>query len=292
MFGAQYASVESSNELLNDIPNAQPFGAASTFPSYNQQQRPRNQYQTMPQYDEPCAPCGEGGEGFKQEFNSMMEERQFDNFNPHAKTTIPGYNRQQSKMSRPRGPRSRQRSKSMSRIRQMTNSPILNMIQRAIKSTMNQLGVEPDWHDLTEDGGAIWKQSSILDGKSLWGRVFSRIEVNGQKSPCHKPVPHYGCITTKTNIKLDASLAAELQQELPMISYCPSTNLLTITMDTLEHNLAMLALVCGVQQDKLTYSKVKYYDLVKKYLSLTSPGSRQYRKGAKYSLVKFIHDRK
>lgn len=313
MFGTQYASVETSNELLADMPEAQPFGMGNAYPSYNpnqqqyqhqqqyqqqyqQQQQYRQMpqtarpsqmgYQTMPQYDsQPCGPCGERGENhgqpnFQQQFNNKMAERQFDNFNPHAQGQIPGFNP------------NRRRSGRAKRIKKMTsNNPILNMIEHSINSVMNALGVEPDWADVTEDGGAIWKQSSILKGKSLWGRVFSKIEVAGKQKPCPKPVPHYGCITTHTNMKLDVQLAGELQQELPMISYCPSTQLLSITMDTLEHNLAMLALVCGVQQDKLSYSKVKYYDLVKKYLGLTTPGNRHYRRGAKYSLVKFIHDR-
>lgn len=302
MFGTQYASVESSSELLADMPGAQPFGMGNAYPSYNPQQHANQMpqqyrqmpqmappgdmaYRTMPQYNsQPCGPCGDNAQpSFQQEFNDMMSERQFDNFNPHAQRRVPGFSGRRSS-------RSNSRSR---RIRQMTKqSPIVNMIERSINSVMRALGVEPDWADLTDDGGAIWKQSSILKGKSLWGRVFSKVEVAGKNRPCPKPVPHYGCITTHTNMKLDAQLAAEIQQELPMISYCPSTNVLSITMDTLEHNLAMLALVCGVQQDKLSMSKLKYYDLVKKYIGLTTPGNRRYRKGAKYSLVKFIHDRK
>lgn len=168
------------------------------------------------------------------------------------------------------------------------NEMLIKYLRQTVAKLSGQLRSKPDWIDLSPDGGASWKYSTMVHGNSLWCRVFTKIEISGERKAYTSPIPHIGNITTTTKIKLNYSMVSELQRELPMISYCPSTKTLQITMDTLEHCLAVLALVCACQQDKISLNKIKYHDLCKKYLLLTTPGNKRYRSGAKYALVRLI----
>jgi hypothetical protein len=151
-----------------------------------------------------------------------------------------------------------------------------------------ELGVPPNWMDLTPDGGAVWKYSRMLKGRSVWCKVFNRVEISAERKAGRIPVPHVAFLTTITKIKLDCELVKNLQREMPQISYCPETHQLRITMDTLAHNVALLALICSVQQGKVGIQKIKYYKLVKKYINLTTPGNKKYSKGAIYAMIKYI----
>lgn len=172
------------------------------------------------------------------------------------------------------------------------NTSVNNMLSKYLQNTVikltRQLRVQPDWVDLTPDGGASWKYSTMVKGNSLWCRVFTKVEVCAERKAYTKPLPHIGNITTTTKIKLSNNIITELQREFPMMSYCPSTKTLLITMDSLEHCLAILALICACQQDKISMNKIKYHNLCKKYLLLTTPGHPKYKRGAKYSLVRLI----
>jgi len=165
---------------------------------------------------------------------------------------------------------------------------ILNHLKRNILKIVNLLGSQPNWSDLSVDGGALWKYSNMIKGNSIWCRVFNRVEVCAERHAHKKPVPYLATLSTTTKIKLDPELAQEIINLLPQVGYCSSDNVLRISMDTLEHNLAVLAIVCGIQQGKLTLFQVKRHGLVEKYLQLTTPGHRRYNPYAKYSLIKFI----
>lgn len=168
------------------------------------------------------------------------------------------------------------------------NQMLVNVLKKTIIKVSKALKAKPDWVDLSPDGGASWKYSTMVGGNSLWCRVFTKVEVHGERKASKKPLPHICNITTTTKVKLDPELVTELQKEFPMMSYCSSTNSLQITMDSLEHNLAMLSLICGTQQEKISLDNIKYYELPKKYMLLTTPGNKRYHPAAKYSLVRQI----
>lgn len=168
------------------------------------------------------------------------------------------------------------------------NEMLVNYLRKTVELLSSQLRMKPDWVDLSPDGGASWKYSTMIQGNSIWCRVFTRVEVHAERKAYKRPLPHIGNITTTTKIKLDCDLINELQKEFPMMSYCPSTKTLQITMDSLEHNLAMLALICCCQKETISLSNIKYYELPKKYLLLTTPGNKRYKRGAKYSLIRQI----
>jgi hypothetical protein len=168
------------------------------------------------------------------------------------------------------------------------NRELVKHLRKNIIKLSKQLKIKPDWVDLSPDGGASWKYSSMVAGNSIWCRVFTKVEVHGERKGCKRPIPHICNITTTTKIKLDPELVVELLKEFPMMSYCSSTNNLQLTMDSLEHNLAMLALICSCQQDKISLNHIKYYDLPKKYMLLTTPSSKKYHPAAKYSLIRQI----
>jgi hypothetical protein len=168
------------------------------------------------------------------------------------------------------------------------NRELVKFLRKSIIKLSRQLKIKPDWVDLSPDGGASWKYSSMVAGNSIWCRVFTKVEIHGERKGCKRPIPHICNITTTTKIKLDPELVVELLKEFPMMSYCSSTNNLQLTMDSLEHNLAMLALICACQQDKIPLNHIKYYDLPKKYMLLTTPGSKRYHPAAKYSLIRQI----
>ena len=168
------------------------------------------------------------------------------------------------------------------------NRELVRYLKKSIIKLSKQLKIKPDWVDMSPDGGASWKYSSMVAGNSIWCRVFTKVEVHGERKGCKRPIPHICNITTTTKIKLDPELVVELLKEFPMMSYCSSTNNLQLTMDSLDHNLAMLALICACQQDKIPLNHIKYYDLPKKYMLLTTPGSKRYHPAAKYSLIRQI----
>ena len=168
------------------------------------------------------------------------------------------------------------------------NRQLVKYLRKNIIKLSKQLKIKPDWVDLSPDGGASWKYSSMVAGNSIWCRVFTKVEVHAERKGCRRPIPHICNITTTTKIKLDPELVVELLKEFPMMSYCSSTNNLQLTMDSLEHNLAMLALICSCQQDKISLNHIKYYDLPKKYMLLTTPGNKKYHPAAKYSLIRQI----
>jgi len=181
-----------------------------------------------------------------------------------------------------------QRNSHLSATHASVNEMLVKYLRDTVVKISKALKVKPDWVDLSPDGGASWKYSSMVQGNSLWCRVFTKVEVDAERKGFKRPLPHICNITTTTKIKLDPELVSELQKEFPMMSYCPSTNTLKITMDSLEHNLAMLSLICSCQQDKISLDNIKYYNLPKKYMLLTTPGNRRYNPGAKYSLVRQI----
>jgi hypothetical protein len=168
------------------------------------------------------------------------------------------------------------------------NQVILARLKRNILKTINKLKIQPNWSDLTVDGGALWKYSNMVKGNSIWCRVFNRVEVCTGRHAHPKPVPYLATLSTTTKIKLDPKVAQQVQDLLPQIGYCSSDNVLRISMDTLEHNLAVLAIICGIQQGKFNIYQVRRNGLVEKYLQLTTPGHRRYHPYAKYKLIKFI----
>lgn len=170
------------------------------------------------------------------------------------------------------------------------NRRIIFDLKRNIAKITKELGVTPDWMDISPDGGAIWKYSKMLKGNSVWCRVFNRIEISAERKPSKKPLPHVGCITTTTKIKLDCECVKNLQREYPQISYCPNDKHLRITTDSLEHCLSILALISGCQKGKFTINKIRHYKLPEKYMKLTTPGEKSYNRAAKYSLIKMIQD--
>jgi hypothetical protein len=176
----------------------------------------------------------------------------------------------------------------LSSVHASLNQKIVQALRKNILKISRELGVPPSWVDLSPDGGAVWKYSHMVKGKSIWCRVFNRVEVTADRKATKEPLPHIGAITTTTKIKLDCDIVKSLQRDLPQVSYCPSTKRLQITTDTLDHNLSVLALICGCQQKKLSLNKLRYYKLPQKYFRLTTPGDKRYRRGAKYALIKFI----
>lgn len=191
-------------------------------------------------------------------------------------------------MQRDLQPQQQQFQQPIHAVNSSVNDMLMKYLNQTVQTLIKQLRVKPDWVDMSPDGGASWKYSTMVRGNSIWCRVFTKIDVCGERKAYTKPVPHIGNITTTTKIKLNSCILSELQQEFPMISYCPSTKTLNITMDSLEHCLAVLALVCACQRDKISMGKIKYYDLCRKYLMLTTPGHKKYRLGAKYALVRLI----
>jgi len=168
------------------------------------------------------------------------------------------------------------------------NQTILAHLKRNILKTVKKLKIQPNWSDLSIDGGALWKYTNMIKGNSIWCRVFNRVEICTGRNIHPKPIPYSATLSTTTKIKLDPIVAQQVQDLLPQIGYCSSDNVLRISMDTLEHNLAILAIICGIQQGKINIYQVRRNGLVEKYLQLTTPGHRRYHPYAKYSLIKFI----
>lgn len=165
---------------------------------------------------------------------------------------------------------------------------LLQYLKQEVEKLSYQLRSKPDSLDLSPDGGATWKYSSMIQGGSIWCKCFTKIEVQAERKAYKYPLPHLTNVVTTTKIKLDPDLVTELQKEFPMISYCQSTKTLTISMDSLEHNLAMLCLICQAQKGNMKMSKIKYYSLAKKYMLLTTPNHPKYQAGAKYSMIRAI----
>lgn len=207
-----------------------------------------------------------------------------------------GYNEQvpsygailQRELMAPIQPNVNQRRLFLTQAQIKINYGILKNLKKNILYVSKELGIGPNWLDMSPDGGAVWKYSQMIKGKSIWNRVFNKVEVSAERKAHNLPMPHVSSITTTTKVKLDCDLVKDLQKDLPQISYCPESHYLRITMDSLPHNLAILALVCGCQQNKFTPNKLRYYNLPKKYLALTTPGNKKYNRNAKYSLIKII----
>ena len=180
------------------------------------------------------------------------------------------------------------RSNHLTATHESVNETLVSYLKATIKYVAQQLKSKPDWIDLSPDGGASWKYSTMVQGNSIWSRVYTRVELVGERKAYKYPLPYIGNITTTTRIKLDCELLPELLKEFPMVSYCQATKNLQITMDSLEHNLAMLALICACQKEKISINRIKYHELVKKYMLLTTPGHKNYQAGAKYTLIKQI----
>lgn len=180
------------------------------------------------------------------------------------------------------------RSEHLTATHESVNDMLVNYLAMSIKHIGKQLKFKPDWIDLSPDGGASWKYSSIVQGNSIWSKVFTKIEIIGERKAYKYPLPYIGNIITTTRIKIDCEILPDLLREFPMMSYCQATKNLQITMDSLEHNLAMLALICAVQREKISINRIKHHELAKKYMLLTTPGHRNYQAGAKYSLIRQI----
>lgn len=165
---------------------------------------------------------------------------------------------------------------------------MIAIFKQNVVNTSLELGVGPNMVDVSPDGRAIWKHTQMLKGNSIWSRVFNRVEVFAERKSGKKPITYIGSITTTTKIKLDKDLVKDLQHDMPQICYCPASQLLHITMDTLSHNLAILTLVCAAQQGKISVAKIRYYNLPKKYINLTTPGNKKYKRGAKYAMIRYI----
>tara|TARA_R100001163_G_C5067342_1_gene206383 strand:+ start:4701 stop:5798 length:1098 start_codon:yes stop_codon:yes gene_type:complete len=180
------------------------------------------------------------------------------------------------------------RDEHLSATHSSVDKMLIKQLKEGIIKISKQLKAKPDWVDLSPDGGASWKYSTMVEGNSIWCRVFTKIELHGERKGFKRPLPHICNVTTTTKIRLDSDLVSELLKEFPMMSYCPSTKNLQITMDSLEHNLAMLSLICSCQQDKISLDNIKYNNLPKKYMLLTTPGNKKYHPAAKYSLIRQI----
>lgn len=176
----------------------------------------------------------------------------------------------------------------MQSVNNNVNNMMTNFLKKTITKLQQQLRSEPNWIDMSPDGGASWKYSNMIQGNSLWCRVFTKVEVSAERKAYTKPLPHIGNITTTTKIKLNPDLLPCLQKEFPMMSYCLSTKTLQITMDSLEHCLAILSLICACQQNKMKINKIKHHKLCQKYLLMTTPGHPRYHRSAIYSLVRLI----
>lgn len=180
------------------------------------------------------------------------------------------------------------RSNNLTASHESVNDMLVSYLATTIKYIASQLKIKPDWVDLSPDGGASWKYSSMIQGNSIWCRVFTKVEVYGERKAYKYPLPYIGNIMTTTKIKLDCELLPDMLREFPMMSYCQATKTLQLTMDSLEHNLAMLSLICACQKGYISINRIKYHELAKKYMLLTTPGHKNYKSGAKYSLIRQI----
>lgn len=265
-FLSNYSSPQEMNRY-----GRQPGGYGGPTPQQPpHQQQVQEMFQQAPQQQQTgsgCLPC-QGGQPPQQQSNQMVNDFTWDDDENQGNNE--------------------NNESAISASHMSVNRELVRYLRKSIIKLSRQLKIKPDWVDLSPDGGASWKYSSMVAGNSIWCRVFTKVEVHGERKGCKRPLPHICNVTTTTKIKLDSELVLELQKEFPMMSYCSSTNNLQLTMDSLEHNLSMLALICACQQDKISLDNIKYYDLPKKYMLLTTPGSKRYHAAAKYSLIRQI----
>lgn len=168
------------------------------------------------------------------------------------------------------------------------NDKLTEVFYMTVYSVAKKLQIQPSLLDISKDGKAIWKHSQIVKGKTMWRKVFNEVVVFAERIKGKKPIPHIATLTTVTKIKLDPDVVKDIQIDLPQICYCEATQQLYITMDSLERCLALLTIISGIQQKKLSINKVRYYNLYKKYLELVNPREKRYNRGAKYSMIRFI----
>lgn len=232
-----------------------------------------------------CQTCDIQPSSFSQGVSDYAYTSQPYNNQPQYPPQPPSYGMMLQQMNHSM---QQQPQNAMSQQQQSVYDTLVKYLKQTVSAISQQLKVKPDYIDITPDGGACWKYSTMVNGNSLWCRVFNRVEVNAERKASKTPVPHLTTLTTTTKIKLSDEIVAQLRKDFPMVSYCPTTKELRITMDSLEHNLAMLSLICAAEQGKLSLNKIKYYELPKKYLLLTTPGHAKYKRGAKYSLVRMI----
>jgi len=283
-------------------------GKLHTADPYGQQQAPMNQYIGHQQYNQQDQQYG-GGSG--RPYSSIEQQNQMQQLIQQTSSSEEMNNGQQTcsgkaenfmsfnenqntnqyvQNDNPNGQTDHvdNRTNQLTATHESVNEMLVSYLKATIKYIAQQLKIKPDWIDLSPDGGASWKYSSIVQGNSIWSRVFTKIELHGERKAYKYPLPYIGNVTTTTRIKLDCEILNDLLREFPMMSYCQATKNLQITMDSLEHNLAILALICACQKEKISINRIKYHELVKKYMLLTTPGHKNYNAGAKYSLIRQI----
>ena len=161
-----------------------------------------------------------------------------------------------------------------------------NVLAYKLPEMMRELG-QPDAYDPSVGGIAVWHSPRL---KSYLGGVFQRVEVHDDRVANLSPIVFNGHVYTWTKCELTPSFVRSLTDIMPFVWYDRQKRQLVVRTDTLDHNLSILAVTSALKGKIITFSQLRNYDLVKKYLLSICPYSRFYNRYCRATYINLIRN--
>jgi len=158
-----------------------------------------------------------------------------------------------------------------------------SLIQYKAPALAKELG-RPDVVDPNLGGIAIWKERSLQD---KFGGIFKRVELHDEKIANLDP-PYIGNVYSWIKMNIKSALFRDILDIFPNVWYDRQKRWLSVRTDTLDNNLATVALICLINRGVLNPRQIRNYDLHRKYMLAVDNRSQQYNRYARGSYVNII----
>lgn len=159
-----------------------------------------------------------------------------------------------------------------------------SMLVYKLPQLVQELG-EPDIFDPTVGGNAIWKERSL---KNRYYGLFKRVELHDENVPNMNPIVFKGSLYTWVQIDLSPGFVKKLTTIVPFTMYDRQKKWLLVRTDTLDNNLAVIALVCSLKKGHVSFSQVSSHHLLKKYMISICPQSEHFNRYCKSAYLSLI----
>jgi hypothetical protein len=158
-----------------------------------------------------------------------------------------------------------------------------SLLPYKVPTLIRELG-QPDVMDSMLGGIAIWKERSLRD---KLGGIFKRVEVHDEKVPNLNP-PYIGNVYSWVKMAIKSSVFRDILDLFPNVWYDRQKRWLTVRTDTLDNNLATVALICLINRGTISARQVKQYDLQRKYMMSVNQNSRHFNRYSRAAFVNII----
>lgn len=158
-----------------------------------------------------------------------------------------------------------------------------SLIQYKAPTLTKELG-RPDVVDPNLGGIAIWKERSLQD---KFGGIFKRVELHDEKIANLDP-PYIGNVYSWIKMNIKSSVFRDILDIFPNVWYDRQKRWLSVRTDTLDNNLATVALICLINRGVLDPRQIRNYDLHRKYMLAVDNRSQHYNRYARGSYVNII----